>query len=271
MNKSVFDFKDYKKYLEFFESHRPHRGRGFRAELARSANCQTAYISQVLNGQAHFSLEQAHSINKILFHNKEASQYFITLVEFSRAGTIDLKNYFHELLEEQLQKHLNLKKRFNIKDTLSPEDQSLYFSEWTYAAVHMAITIPQLQNLKTISNFLQISEAKVSKVLQFLISRQLIEQEKEHFKLGTTRMHIGSEEAMIQKHHTNWRLQALKSLESVSDKELHYSSVVSISEEDVLKIKSNLVKEIDNYNSIVKESKEETLYCLAIDFFTLKK
>lgn len=271
MNKSIFDFKDYKKYLEFIESLKPHRGRGFRADLARAANCQTAYISQVLNGRAHFSLEQAHSLNKILFHNKEEAQYFLTLVEFARAGTSELKNYFQEQLEEQLQKYLNLKKRFNIKEALSPEDQSLYFSEWTYAAVHMAITIPQLQSLKAVSSFLQISEAKVSKVLQFLTSRGLVEQEKEYFRLRTTRMHIGSEEAMIQKHHTNWRLQALKSLESVSAKELHYSSVVSLSEEDVLKIKSNLVKEIDEYNSIVKDSKEETLYCLAIDFFTLKK
>ncbi|MCK6598406.1 MAG: TIGR02147 family protein [Bdellovibrionaceae bacterium] len=271
MNKSIFDFKDYKKYLEFVEVGRPHRGRGFRAELARVAGCQTAYVSQVLNGRAHFSLEQAHSLNKILFHNKEEAQFFLTLVEFARAGSIDLKKYFNELLEEQQQRYLNLKKRFNIKETLSSEDHSLYFSEWTYAAVHMAITIPQLQNLKAISNFLQISEGKVSKVLQFLSSRGLIEQEKEHFKLGTTRMHIGSEEAMIQKHHTNWRLQALKSLESVSEKELHYSSVVSVSLEDVLKIKSNLVKQIEEYNSIVKDSKEETLYCLTIDFFTLKK
>lgn len=271
MNKTIFDFKDYKKYLEFIETQKPYKGRGFRADLARSANCQTAYISQILNGKAHFSLEQAHSLNKILFHSKEESQYFLTLVELARAGTSGLKSYFQEQLNEQVEKFLNLKKRFNVKETLSPEDQSLYFSQWTYAAVHMAVTLPQLQSPKAIASYLQISEAQTAKVLQFLTSRGLIEQEKEKFKLGTTRMHLGSEEAMIQKHHTNWRLQALKALESASVKELHYSSVVSLSEEDVLKIKSNLVKEIDDYNAIVKDSKEETLYCLTIDFFTLKK
>lgn len=47
--------------------------------------------------------------------------------------------------------------------------------------------------------------------------------------------------------------------------------MVSLSYEDVLKIKSSLVKEIDSFNGTVKDSKEETIYCLALDFFTLAK
>lgn len=269
--KSAFDFKDYKLYLQWIESQRPHKGRGFRAEMARSANCQTAYVSQVLNGQAHFSLEQGHAINKMLLHNKEEAQFFLTLIEYARAGTRDLKTYFLELIEEQVQKYLNLKKRFKIKEVLTEEDQSIYFSEWTYAAIHMAITIPQLQKAKTISEFLQISERKTLKVLNFLLSKGLIQETKEGYKLGTIRMHIGSDAAMINKHHTNWRMQALKALENENENELHYSSVVSLSYEDVLKIKSSLVKEIDSFNGTVKDSKEETIYCLTLDFFTLAK
>lgn len=271
MDKSIYDFKDYKHYLEAIEAHKPHRGRGFRAELARAAGCQTAYISQVLNGRAHLSLEQAHALNSILFHSKDEANYFLTLVEFARAGTRELRLYFQDHLNEQIQKHLNLKKRFQVKDVLSAEDQGVYYSDWSYAAIHMAITVPTLQTQKAIASYLQISESKVIKALQFLITRGLAVHEKGGYVIGATRMHIGSDEAMVQKHHTNWRLQALKALESTTEKELHYSSVVSLSEEDVLKIKASLVKEIDHYNSTVKDSKEETLYCLTMDFFTLKK
>ena len=64
----IFDFKDYKLYLAKVEERRPLKGRGFRAELARIMGCQTAYVSQVLNGRANFSLEQAQAVSKLLVH-----------------------------------------------------------------------------------------------------------------------------------------------------------------------------------------------------------
>lgn len=271
-NKSIFEFKDYKAYLKYIESRRPQKGRGFRAEISRLVACQTAYISQVLNSHANFSLEQAQGINKLLLHTKEESRFFILLVEYGRAGTVDLRSHFLELMNEQIQKQLNLKERFKIKEVLSLEDQTTYYSEWAYAAVHIAVTISKLNSAEALADFYQLPKIKVQKILKFLLSAGLIlESQPNVYSIGTARIHLGQDSALISKHHTNWRLQAMNSFERETERDLHYTSVVSLSHEDVLEIKAKLVKEIDAIKSIVKASKEETMCCFAMDFFSLNK
>lgn len=271
-NKSIFDFKNYKLYLKHIESIRKNSRRGFRASLARAANCQTAYISQILNGNANLSLEQSESINRLLIHSKEESRFFLLLVEYSRAGTQNLRHHFLELIEEQLQKHLNLTERFKVKKELSFEDQVIYYSEWTYAAIHIATTIPQLQNAESLSDFFQISHQKVQKVLKFLVSTGLVvANAANQYTIGKARLHLGRDSNLLSKNHTNWRLQTINLFDSENETNLHFTSVASLSYEDVIAIKARLIKEIETYNAIVKDSKEETLYCLSLDFFSLLK
>ncbi len=271
-NKSIFEFKDYKTYIAYIETQPPHHGRGFRAELSRAAECQTAYISQILNGKANLSLEQAQNINKLLLHDKYESRFFLSLVEYARAGTKDLRAHFLELMNEQIQKQLNLKERFKVKEVLSLEDQSLYYSDWAYAAIHIAVTISNLSKAEDIVEYFKLPKIKVLKILKFLSSTGLINQKSgEHYEIGTARLHLGNDSTLLSKHHTNWRIQAMNSFERDSERDLHYTSVVSLSLEDVLEIKSRLVKEVDSFNAIIKKSKEEAVYCLVLDFFTLNK
>jgi hypothetical protein len=78
---------------------------------------------------------------------------------------------------------------------------------------------------------------------------------------------LEKESPFIIKHHTNWRLKAIQSFEQESERELHYTSVISLSQSDVLKLKTLFVNSIDKYNEIVRPSKEEACYCLCLDFF----
>lgn len=56
---------------------------------------------------------------------------------------------------------------------------------------------------------------------------------------------------MVSKHHINWRLEALKVLDREPDEDLHSTSIVSVSREDLPKIKSVLIEAMDRYNGIV--------------------
>jgi hypothetical protein len=49
----IFDFWDYKDYLNQMADTQP---RGFKKKLSELSGCQTAYVSHVLNGQAHFNM-----------------------------------------------------------------------------------------------------------------------------------------------------------------------------------------------------------------------
>lgn len=268
--KYIFEFKKYKHYLQYLENERRKTTRGFRVDLAKACRCQTAYISQILNGNADLSLEQAQALNEFFGHNEDESKYFIFLVQAERSGTQELRKSFLQMMDELREKHLNLKLRFQVKEFLGDNEKVIYYSEWLYAAVHMAVTVPLLQTPESIAKYLRVPVDKVRKVLTFLSDHGLVQKNKDgRFTAGNTRIHLGDESPLSSKSHINWRMRALASLESLSKKDLHFTSIVSVSKEDVEVIRERFIKEIEAYNALVKPSKEEVLYCLALDFFHL--
>lgn len=270
MKNSVYEYRDYKAYIKDFIHSKPGRGHGFKSQIAKSLNCHTAYVTQVLNKEAHFSLEQSEELNHLFGHTKEEARYFLLLVQYARAGTSKLKKHFQEELQIITEKRFVLKNRVDTKETLSTEDQSRYYSSWLYAAIHILITIPQFRTKEAIGEYLHLPLEKVASILEFLVSIGLVQQDGGKYKTGTHRIFLGNDSPMILKHHTNWRMKSIESLDKGIDKDFHYSSVVSLSQEDVDKMKEIFARAVEQGRSLVKDSKEEELYCMTLDFFNVK-
>ena len=73
----------------------------------------------------------------------------------------------------------------------------------------------------------------------------------------------------IRRHHTNWRNQAITSIDKNEEEALHYSSVLSMADKDVPKIKEIMIKAIEECREIIKVSKEERLQIITMDFFKI--
>lgn len=266
----VFSYLSYKVYLQDWLKSKPHQGYGLRAKMAESLRCQQAYISQVLNSHAHFNLEQAEALSYYLEHTNEERHFFLLLVQRERAATQTLKKYFQDQMEQLTQKRLVLKERLEVKKTLNIKDQAVYYSAWYYAAVHVALSIPDLQTHEALAKRFGLPFSKISKIIQFLISVNLATQEKGRLKIGTSRIHLADDSPLIARQHANWRLKALESMDKTEERDLHYSSVITLSENDVLRIKSMLVKWITETKAVIRDSKEEEIHCFNIDFFRVK-
>ncbi len=271
MKKNVFDYKDYKAYLKATILAKPKGGRGIRLALARSIGCPVSHISQVLTGSSHLSMEQAEGVNEYFGHTLEEANFFLLLLQYSRAGTHALRNRLDSQIQQTLEKRLILKERLGIKATLSVEDQSTFYSSWIYGAIHVMLSIEKFQTKESIANYLGISIKRVGEILEFLSSIGLaVPIESGRFKIGTNRIHLGNDSPLISKFHTNWRMQAIRSLDHDRSKEdLHYSSAVTLSDDDCMRIKSLLVNTIDEIKQIIKGSKEEGAHCFSVDFFKL--
>jgi uncharacterized protein (TIGR02147 family) len=267
MKSSLFDFISYKEYLRNWIDHRPQKGRGERSRLAEALRCQLAYVSQVLNGSAHFSFEQAEAINDLLDHTDDEAEFFILLVHLERAGTPALKKRIQKKVQKILSQRLILKNRLKHEDTLNREDQATYYSAWYYAAIHMALAIPTLQTRDALVQAMGLPVSQVSRVLDFLQARGLAKEVQGRFRIGDARIHLESDSPMISKHHTNWRMQAIHSFERESTFDLHYSSVISVGEKDTHKIRETLVKAVEQVREIVRPSPDETLCCYSLDLF----
>lgn len=265
-SRSIFDFRSYKDFLSEVS-----RGeRGSRSRLAEAMNCHSAYVSQVLNGNAHLSLEQGEQVSRFLGLNKEEAHFFLLLVQYDRAGTAPLKSYFDVQIKEAVKKQLILKDRLVFKRSLSREDQAIFYSSWYFGAVHVLVSVAGCNTERGIAKYLNLPVAKVSEILNFLLSVGLIEKEEGKYQIGTSHIHLEHDSPMIAKHHANWRMRAIQAFDEVNVNDLHYSSVITCSAEDSIKIKAALVRAIEEVRAIVRPSTDEGAFVYCLDFFGLK-
>lgn len=269
--KSVFDFSDYKRYLGHIEEARKSYERGFRSKLAEFIRCKSGYISHVLNGHAHFSLEQTLRIAKFLNLTTSEQKYLLLLVEFARAGTEELKEHFELELKNMRETHLNIKERVGDSRTLSDKNQSIYYSSWHYIAIHVLVSLGGYDDAKTISDALKIPEELVGKILLFLIQNDIVIESKGKLKSGLTQVHLDRESPLIRQHHTNWRIAAIQSLMNDAKTDIHYSTVSTLSRTDAEKLRGEMVLLIEKYVATVAPSKEETIVGFNLDFYSLIK
>lgn len=269
--KTCFDFKNYKIYLEYVEKSRKSYERGFRSKLAESLGCQSGYISHVLNGDAHFSLEQTMGVAKFLNLTSREKKYLLLLVEFARAGTSDLRTHFNEELKILLDQHHNIKERIGDSKILSETEQSIYYSSWHYLAVHVLSSLSEHSDAKSISYALKIPEEVVGKVLLFLIQANILKDEAGMLSPGVTQVHLNRESPLIRQHHTNWRIAAIQSLMNDNRNDIHYSTVSTLSKVDAQKLRSEMLQLIERYVETVRPSEEEVMYGFNIDFYNLIK
>lgn len=272
MKADIFSYTDYKKYLNDQLGMRAKQQRGPRARLAEFIGCHLAYLSQVLNGSAQLSPEQAESCSRFLGHSKVEGRYFLNLVHLNRAGTENLKKFYLEQCKEISDEQKLIKNKLNLKNALTPEKQAVYYSSWDYLATHIASSIPALQTQPALIQALGFSTERLAEVLGFLVEVGLVRQNKGRYEITEIDFHLGAGSPFLTQHHVNWRVQAMRSLDKMSPEDLHYSSVISVNSEDVPLIRETMLKAISEIRSIVKQSKNEnSLMSYCLDLFPVSK
>lgn len=268
--KSLFQYQDYKEFLNDKLDQLNDGGRGSRARLSRAVGCQTAYTAQVLRGASQFSLEQGESINVFLGHTEDEGHYFLLLLQLAKAGTSALRNRFLKQVESLQDTKLTLKSRLAASDSLAEKEQFIYYSSWLYGAVHALASIPGFQSVESISKRLGIDLRMTNEIVEFLTKAELLVRTKTGaLELGRGQIHLSSESPMIARHHLNWRLQAMQSIERNPRQGLHYSSVVSISKSDGENIKEKFIAFLKELKTEIRQSKEEEIFNISLDFFQL--
>ncbi len=270
MNKTIFEFSNYKTYLKYKTEELPGAW-GTKVRLAEAMGCQAAYLSQVLKDKAELSLEQVLKASAFFQLDDDEKSYFMLVHQMDRAGSPELIKYFKDQVSLILEKRMVLAKRLSATEQLNEKDLAIYYSSWIYAALHMAVTIPQFQTKEDLWKIFKIKAKKINEALQFLIETGLITEGHGRFKTGKTAVRLGNDSNWIIKHHTNWRLKAIQNLENEDIHDLHYSGVMTLSEKDAVKVKDLFLENLKKQIEVIDSSKEEKMYVMNIDFFDLGK
>jgi len=268
--RSVYEFDEYRGFLRACVGPSGTRS-GMRVAIADAIGCHSSYLTKVIDGTANLSQEQALALAGYLHLPPDELEYLLLLVQHERAGTRALKNHLASKMEQMKAKRLALKERVPVKKTLGREAQATYYSSWKYAAVHMALTVPSLRTRSAIAEYFGIEDRECGEILGFLESVGLAEASPRGLVPGQSHLHLEGDSPNVSKHHTNWRLRALVSLDHQDPLDLHYSLVLTISRKNAEILRERLVKVIQETVKFVAEtSEEEEVLCLGLDLFGLR-
>lgn len=262
----IYDFLDYK---EFLRRKLPTTGsqRGIRAKLAQSLGFHAAFISQVLQGEGHFSMEHSLGIGKFLDLSQDEINFFMLLVQRERAASDDLRKFY----EAEIAKVLANRNPLITREFTAPTDKNLmwstYFSTWLYAAIHTITSIPGYQTAKAIAEHFELPVEKVQYHLDFLIQFDLVTAEGPLYKMKQNNVYLEPTSPLVTSHHLNWRMKVVEALDAQQDFDMHYSLVFAVSEDDARQIKEILRQSIRDLDAKISKSKEEALFGICIDCF----
>jgi uncharacterized protein (TIGR02147 family) len=264
---SIFEYKNYKQYILDWIEKAPNEGRGQRKILAEAIGCQTPFITHVLSGDYHFSLEQAEACARYFELNETETEFFILLVLKQRSGTKSLENFFNKQISKHCEQHTVLKKRVNITETMTIESQMVYYSSWQYAAIHMALLVPDLQSIEALSKYFNLTINRILSILNFLIEHDHIEKKGQYYKVKKSMLHLEKDSPFLIQHHSLWRLKAIENIQTYKNENLHYSGIMSISNDDYEWVRERLAKLLEEVVNRVKDSKDEKLASICFDLF----
>jgi len=266
---SIYEYTDYKRFLLDWMARAPNKGRGQRKLLSVALGCQTPFVTHVLSGSYNFSLEQAEACARWMGLNEEDTEFFVLLVIKKRAATRGLENIINRQLSERRQSQSELKTRLNIRETMSLEDQIIYYSHWHYSVIHMACRIPQLQNVEALMAHLGLSLTQVVSALEFLTEQRLIEKNRSGYKVLKPMLHLGKDSPLLAQHHAQWRLRAIDSYQKNNASDLSYSGVASLSRDDFEWVRERLSQLLAEVVAKVKDSDDEMLTAICFDLFQI--
>lgn len=266
---SIFEYKDYKKFLIDWMDASPQGSRGLRKKIAEIIRCQTAYITQVLSGAHHFSLEQGELLSKWLKLSSAETEYLFLLILHARAGTKTLQKHFLDQITLKREQEANLQKKVNLPTILSEKEQMIYYSSWHYAAIHICLLNPKLRTAEALQLYLKVDISIVQQALDFLLKCGLISTENGIYKVVKSMLHLELDSLLIKQHHTNWRLKTIESLSTKKSSNLHYSGIISLSHEDYEWVRDKLSQFLKETVDKVRSSDDQTTASLNFDWFEL--
>lgn len=264
---SIFDHMEYRSYLEAWIEAQGAQGYGLKGRIAQQMGISSSLLSQVLKGDKSFTPDQASDLADFLGLTEIDADYLQLLVDYDRAGTHryreKLKKKIH-LLQQQSRK---IGKRVGRDKELTDEQKAIYYSSWIYTGIRNLSAVPEFGQAEAVAKALKLELPIVNRVLRFLLETGLCKEVDGALTYAVANTHLDSDSPFVNKHHQNWRFQAIQHMERRSEDDLFYTAPMSLSRAAADDIRKLLPTVIQSILKVSGPSPSETVACLNIDWF----
>lgn len=264
---TIFAGRSYKEFMKRWLKAQPNGGRGLLTRMAKHARMSPAMISHVLSGGQHFSREAAFELAGFMGLNEEESDYFLLLLDFERAGTPTLRARLQgKIVAEQKRAH-ELGKKLKPDRELDESTKTIFYSHWVYSGVRNMVACPDFKTVESIAQHLHLPVTVTQQVIDFLLQTGLCVMKKGQLQVGPQITHIDNRTPLVSRHHQNWRLQGMSKMLQPGERNMFFTSPMSLSHETAESIRYKLPEFIAEIRALVGPSESETVRCLNIDWF----
>jgi uncharacterized protein (TIGR02147 family) len=125
---SIYQFDSYKTYFNSWVEQQPKKGHGEYRRLSLALNVSTTMVSQIFNSEKDLSLEMACEMAEYLLLNDEEADYFLLLVEYSKAGSAKLRSRLQKQIKDRQEKAKKLENRLKNVTVLDIHAKQIYYS-----------------------------------------------------------------------------------------------------------------------------------------------
>lgn len=264
---SVYETTDYKVFLRGWLGARPKGGHGEGRRIAEKLGISTTLVSQVINGDKHFTMEAASDLCDHLGLSEREADHFLLLIDYARSGSIGLKKRIEKRIEESREAAMALAERFKRSRELEPAEAAIYYSHWSYTGITNWIATRPEASVDEIAKHLRLPEAMVARVIAFLVETGILLNRGGQYEIGPKSTYTGPDSPLVVKHHQNWRIQGFNRMPYKSNKDFFFTSAMSLSEEVAERIRAELPDFVEKIHSLVGPSPSEVVRCLNIDWF----
>lgn len=268
----ILEYEDYRTFLKASLNEMPNGGHGQNKRLAKAAGISPAFLSQVLADKRQLTMEQGALLAEFFGLNEVQTEYFLTLIEFDRAGNPSLRSHLRRRQERLRAGARSIAKRFSSVSEVAESDRPIYYSDWAYIAIQQLTAIAGFDSEFEIARALDLPLRRVNQIRDFLVQSGLCEEKNGRLEVGPKRIHLTPDSPWIKQHHSNWRSRALENYDRQSENQkLHYSAPMTLSQKDCEKVRALLLATIESVGKIVDTSPSEELVCMNIDWFRLTR
>lgn len=263
----VFHFNSYKKFFNAWIQQQPNNGHGEYRRLSIALGISTTMVSQIFNGEKDISMELACEMTEYLHLSDDEADYFLLLVEHSKAGSVKLRSRLNKQIQERQDKAKKLENRLKKEHSLDGHSKQLYYSTWLYPAIRILADIPDINSAEVIAQRLQVPKNQIMKMVDFLLENHIILKKAEKLSMGPAHIYLPPGDPLATRNLQNWRQLAFQKMNFQSDETFFYSGQYALSYEVAELVRKMLPDFIESILKEVRPSPSETTRCLNVDFF----
>jgi uncharacterized protein (TIGR02147 family) len=263
---TLYRFTDYRDFMETELRQRPRRGFGQLGRLAKHLKVHPTLVSQVFRRRKDFSLEQAALTASFFGLSEKDTDYFLTQVQYQRAGNAALREIFQRRLDEHRQRYPGMESQARAGHRMA-EQEAVFYSDWSFAAIRQILATKPGMTVAALTERLALPAEEITRALAFLVRQGLVVAAGKGYRIGPASTHLSSQSPWVRVHHINWRQRAIERMSHRGRDDLFTTTPCTLSHGDFRRVRETLMDCLKAIYARIDDSPSQQAACLNIDWF----